>query len=333
MVDAFLRIGSSNGSVLESDELTVSIGGEELLNASIETIGINEFVIRDLPADGSTLEVKLPDDPLPFDNVSKVALPERKLIRVVLGVDVDATVRNAVRADYGLQVVSDAPDVVIHSGNLVSPGTPSLTLISMAEQEHAFEIGYLTGVDPEQQLHRSVEALGLRHIDHTAIATAFDQPITADVFPSERRKVSIWSELVEDRFNFVGSVQFPMFLSRTVRWLVGEDPWFEYVAAGRPVDLTRPRSPLLGASELADLSLGADFVKGSVGAVALPNGLTLQVSLLDDAVTTMKSPIYTEGASEDEQPILAWNWISLLGLVALVLLAVEWYLYQRGLIP
>ncbi len=335
-VDVFFRVAATEGLPVNSGDLSVSVDGRDLGTDGIERIAGNSFAIRDLPANGATLEVRIAgEDKLPVDDAARVSLPERKVIRVAASPDVGSSIRNAINADKGLALVTAGADVAVRtSADLSIDGLPALVLQSMAVQESAFEIGYVGKRDARHALEEKVSRLGLNQIDWVGLATAIDRPIAVSVHQSAKRTVSIWSELLNSDYNFTGSRNFPLFLSKSLRWLSGEKSWYAYLAAGRPVYDQTARSSLGASAGSTFDALGADYVPGRARSVQHDGDSDLEVSLLSDAVSALSA-----GAELSTSPLNPAAGSSLPDLVTwlilgvLLLLSVEWYLYQRGLMP
>ena len=336
-VDVFIAVAATEGLPVGAGDLSVAIDGLGLDADRIERMAGNGFAVRDLPANGATLEVRLAgDDRLPIDDAARVLLPERKVIRVAVSPGAGSSIRNAIDADRGLALVTAGADVAVRtSAEAAVDGLPALVLESMAVQENAFEIGYVGERKAQLLLEEKVLRLGLNQIDRVGLATATARPISVSVHRSDRRSVSIWQELLTSDYNFTSSRSFPLFLSQSLRWLSGEEPQYAYLAAGRPVFDQKVRSSL-GASAADDRfdALGADYVPGRAGSVQRDGAGDLEVSLLSDAVSTLSpgawlgAPSLNPAAGSALADLVTW-----LILGVLLLLSFEWYLYQRGLMP
>lgn len=363
-VDVQIGITSSGGSSVAADglpigDLQIGIGGRDTGDAVLTRVSADRFVLRDVLADGATLEVRIDvADKLPLDNVARLTLPERSRVRVAvaggvgsaiastvdstIGSTVDATIdsaiHNAIRADKGLELVAedaDDADVIVRLASDTRPiDRPAITLRPMADQDTAFEIAYVGERDTRQVLEASVARLGLDQIDAMALASAVDRPIGVAVFEGAERQVSIWSELLQPNYNFVHSRSFPLFLSKSLRWLAGEQAWYAYLAAGRTVTEQSARSSLGPADDGALETLGADYLPARAGTVTVDGDADWQVSLLSEAVSGLSA-----GAAVETSALGTAVGVPLTGLVpwlilaALLLFGIEWYLYQRGLMP
>ena len=371
-VDVRIGITSSDGSSVAADglpigdlpigdlhvgDLHIGIEGRDTGDAVLTRVSAGRFVLRDVLADGATLEVRIDvADKLPLDNVARLSLPERSRVRVAVAggvgsaldstsgstidstVDatIDSAIHNAIRADKGLELVAeDDADVVVRLAGDTRPiDRPAITLRPMADQDTAFEIAYVGERDTRQVLEASVTRLGLNQIDAMALASAVDRPIGVAVFEGVERQVSIWSELLQPNYNFVHSRSFPLFLSKSLRWLAGEQAWYAYLAAGRIVTEQSVRSSLGAADNGALETLGADYLPARAGIVTVDGGADLQVSLLSEAVSGLSAgAAVATSAAGTAAGVPLTGLVTWLILAVLLLFGIEWYLYQRGLMP
>ena len=329
-LDLLLRIGGTPGAS-PVDAVAVHVNGQPLDDGRLEWLDDDLAVVRDLAADGSSVEVGLEtDDDLALDDIARLALPVRRVIRVALAGDLDPAVRHAIDADPGLEVVAEDPSIVIRQQAAETSGDlPALDFVPAADQETAFEIAYTGDDTAELALRSSVAALGLDLIDAAGIAAEAQRPVGVQLRHADLPGISVWGELL-DHYNFTGSRSFPLFISRAARWLADEPAWHPYLAAGRPLPSARVWSPATAADPALD-ALGADYVLGAAGPVASGNGQAA-IALSSDSVTDRTAgsqlSISRAGSGFADTGIVTW-----LILAALLLLAVEWYLYQRGLMP
>ena len=343
-VDVLVRVSSDDPSEKVSlDAVTFILDGEIIPPERIEAAGVGAFVARDIDTTGGVFEVSLSnDDAIAFDNVARLVLPKRAVIAVRASSSVPPRILDVIEADRGLRLVTDEEigDIAVRlKGEDFAPGLPALQLGARDSQESAFEVGYVSDLDPQTVLERSLASLGLDQIDATVLASAIDEPIGASVYPSEQRSVNVWLELMEPQYNFAQSRAFPLFVSKSLRWLGQDQPAYAYLAAGRALEDRSAVSSLAPANEEAFNVLGAEFTPVRAGQVSSDDGERVyEVSLLGiDAVSSgnnsgrveleQSGSLLLSGVS-GTQNLFVW-----LVFVVLFLLGAEWVLYQRGRMP
>ncbi|MYD79119.1 MAG: hypothetical protein F4X44_00685 [Gammaproteobacteria bacterium] len=333
-VDVLFRI-LADGLSVNSEDFRVQIGDQDLATNRLESISPNEFRVRDVVADGSVFSVAIeePDD-LAFDNEALVTLPTKERVSISIGEDVPTPIRRAIDADAGIEIVGSGASVAVLGPNDSETSIPYLRTTPIVEQSKAFVIGYSGELEGMEALHQSVADLGLAEIDSAAMATELNQDISVQLDYSDVRYVSVWSELVSESFNFKDSMSFPIFISKSIRYLANQEPWYAYLAAGRqPVEQTSGSS-LASSDLLAEYAIGASYVRNEAGTLELRDGTSLQVSLLDPAAAVRTgSQNLTDAAIETSNSQTIWGIATWLALLAVLLLGLEWYLYQRGLMP
>ena len=291
----------------------------------------------DVPANGGVFQVTLAgDDDVKFDNEASVALPLKQPIRVAVGENLPNSVLLALRADAALQIVSlseEADVAVVGPGDPASP-LPTFSVVPMDSQEIAFVIGIDEGEDADRSLQVAVDSLGLRNIDAVSIATELNRDIEVQMEIGDQRSIALWDSIVEDEFNFRDSFSFPLFVSKSIRYLANEPPWYAYFAAGRPAIEQSAGASLANTDLLSEMAAGTYLVRNESGEFENMNQLPGVVSLLDTAVTTrstnqgvlseagINTPVYPRWA------LLTWLMLLVFGLVI-----AEWYIYQRRLMP
>ena len=334
-VDVLFRVLATDGVSVDVSDLTVKSGDLVISSERIESITANEYRILDVVADGSTFEVRIeqPDD-LEFDNIAQVSLPLKERIRVFLGTDISSAIKIALEADAAIELVSEDADVSVLGPN-DSPSTiPYLQAVTVDVQNSAFVIGYSGELSAEEALYRSVETLGLAQIDAVAMATELNTEIGIELLVQDTRFVSLWEDLVGDDFNFKDSLSFPLFMSKTIRYLAEEQPWYAYIAAGRQPYEQTANSSLAETDLLSQYAAGSYYVRNEAGAFETSEGNALHVSLLDASAALPAGPqdVVTT-VTETTSAQSAWGLATWLILIVFILLGLEWYLYQRGLMP
>ena len=338
-VDALVRLGASadeSPDAVTAEQLSARVNDAPWPAAPEAADG--GFVFRDLPAAGGLFTVALPGgDGLALDDQASVRLPRRSVLGVAAAPEALGAVADAIVADPGLRLaMPDEAAVAVRLGGSTFGGDlPALVFVPMDAQESAFQITYPDAsgegfVGAETRLLRGLEALGLDQIDATGLATALGRPIGLVAVAGDRPEVALWAALLDEGFNFTAERDFPLFLSRALRYLAGEQAWPRYLAAATPVQdgvagwssATSP--PALDAA-------GARFVPGPGSRLTREGDWA--VALLNDAVTRREpgaevSLFAGEVGAQTATAIATW-----LALLVIALLALEWALFRRGLVP
>ncbi len=331
-LDVLIRIaGTADG--VSVGNVVVEVDGQSLGDDRMEQLADDLVAVRDLPADGRSVEVRLEaGDGLPLDDVARLTLPVRQVVRVALAGDLDPAIQHAIEADPGLELATEDASVVIRQrGAEAFSHLPALEFAPAADQATAFEIAYTGDDSAELALRASVTALGLDQIDAVGLATEAQRPIGVQLRYDELPGISVWDELLA-QYNFTGSRSFPLFVSRATRWLAGEPSWYPYLAAGRPPPSASPVSSLGAAPDPALDALGAEYVLGAAGTINSSRGDTRAIALLSDVVTARNpgAPVAISQAGGGVAGTGIFTWLI---FSALLLLGAEWFLYQRGLMP
>lgn len=334
-VDVLLRVYSTEGDLVGPEMLDVKKMDVAAIDVRFEDLGENQFALRDLLADGSTLEVSvMKEDSLHLDNIARLKIPQKNLIAVMVEDDVVESVRAAISADPGLELVDEEADVVVTASIDETRDMPSFVLADSQRQANAFEIGYVGEEDSERLLEQSVRALGLDQIDGVGIATALQREVGIVVHEAQQRSISVWRELMDETFNFADSRSFPLFISNSIRWLADEKPWYAYLASGVPVDAQRMNQNFGGGINSRKQLAAVDYSPIRTGLFTLSDGQEFRVSLLNDDISNLTQGtalMPSTGAATTQRDFR--NVVSWLILVTLSLLVLEWYLYQKGYIP
>lgn len=337
-VDVLIRVLRINAEDIATEDLTITIGDQAVSSDELEVVGESDFLLKDVVADGSQLQVSLAgEDDLEFDNEASLVLPIRTQIPIYLGNNVPESILPAINADTALIVVSESEAEVAVLGPGDSPSTlPYLRVVEESAQETAFVIGYVgpQDVNSERALDRTIEQLGIEHIDATAIAQEIEREITVRLEFGDQRFVSVWQPIVEDEFNFRESISFPLFISKSLRYLANEAPWYAYLAAGRQAIEQSAGTSLADTDTLSELAVGTYFVRNATGEFELTDELPGVISLLDKTSTVRSSGTNIGSTTvANTSPYPLWELITWLMLIALALVVTEWYIYQRRLMP
>ncbi len=326
----------------------IDVNGQAVRSGSVTRAG-QGFVVHDVPADGGLLTVKVTGaDSLALDDRASIRLPNKPLVRVQLSSSLDAVLGPVLNSDPGVTMVEGNADVVIRrAGEVVGANTPALEFVRAASQSQAFVLTHPGSLNSGAVFVNAVDDLGLKQIDAMSLARESGRSIEVSVATGAEWRFSVWEELLSDHFNFTRSRAFPLFVANAVRWLAGTEAWHPFVAAGQPLVVSGAgeRAPIVNAEGRVIDPLNADFVPPAAGELryvgrpfrgAKPSGtdVSLSVSLLDPDVTRGTRDESVEMAAlepvdrvPDSSPA---TWLLVL---ALILLAVEWYYFQMGRMP
>ncbi len=230
------------------DVLAIASGDAPTLdgigNATVETTrdadGRARTLARDVPARGGRIEARVARaDAVTADDRAALALPDRPVLRVALSPALPASAANALRAvldaDPGLELADDvtsADAVARVAGEAFGAGKPALELSDAASGAAAFVLARPATDDPERELARAFDDLGLAEIDAVDLAQRAAKPLELVLVDAPERRVSVWSELLDARYDFTRSRSLPLFVGRALRWLAGASPLEPVVAAG-----------------------------------------------------------------------------------------------------
>jgi hypothetical protein len=299
------------------------------------------FAVRDLPAAGGVFTVRLTaTDALSLDDRASLRLPSKPILKVQLSPSLDRALGPVLRADAGVTLVTTAPDVVVRrSGETVGGAAPALEFVRADAQTQAFLLTHPDSLESDAVFADAVRDIGLTQIDAMSLAREAGRPIEVSIAAGRQWRFSVWEDLLSEHYNFTRSRAFPLFVANSLRWLAGTPAWYPVVAAGAPLTAASAgdAARVIDARGRAIDPLGAAFVPPSAGDLRLAGagaGRTLSVSLLD--------PDVTRGRRDTAMAIAALNPMDVgsgagaatwLGVLALALLAFEWYLFQRGRLP
>lgn len=299
------------------------------------------YRFADVPASGQMLAASLSGgDALAFDDRAQFVLPDRRPIAVAVQPGVAEVVAKVLEADGGV-VVQPAVDaetraVVRRVGSDFGSALPALELSSAEQAEDAFLAFHREGLDPAAVLDELYRGLGLNEIDAMSTAAALGKPVTMGAKPGTQRGLWLWQELLQPDYDFVSSRSFPLFVGLTVRWLAGFDEGPHTVAVGDPV---AHRDAVVSHEGVGDSrSFGQSFVPTLAGtyAVAGADGAEptrFAASLLDRAVSGAGNVPSVELPAAAIAAASGYDLVTLLLVLALLLLVVEWLLFRTSRIP
>ena len=335
-VDVFVRAQSNDDAAIEASALQVDVDGKPIV-ATLRKHA-DGWLLQNVPAHGGLLTVQLTDrDALALDNTASIRLPDKPFIRVQLSPTLDGVLHAVLQADPAVILTDADADLAIRqAGESIGGALPALEFVAAARQPQAFRLTYPTAFEETSQFTAAVDAIGLRQIDATALADSARRPIEVSMQAGAQWKLSLWHELLGDDFNFTRSRAFPMFVANAVRWLAGMPASYPYAAAGYPLSSESARSAqVVDAARRAIDPLGVPFIAEQAGMLERDAGASsLAVSLLDPLTTVGGDPSTLEVRQEIAADGAAANhWITVLLVLALLLLAGEWFGYRKGRLP
>lgn len=329
-VDLLVGTVASDGAAPDPSALSFTLDGQPFSADAAQPLGAGTWALRDVPADGRTLRVALREgDEFAADDAASLVLPLMQRVAVSVGPDVPAAVTELVRRDPSLQLVDEARAQVVVSGaaSPIKSSKPTLRLVAAKEQSSAFLITVPGPVDPDVEVNAA--GLGLAGLDAGALADRLNRGIGIELLQGPHREVAVWRELFSDGSGFTRMAAMPIFVSRSLRWLAAPAPWASYARAGQRASL--------GLSDDA-LSVGAvseaDAFLAQAGTTTLA-GRPVAVSLLDvgqSLAVAQSVPGHVSRPTDGTGPALSWTqWTTeMLLVLSIMLLLLEWRMYQRG---
>lgn len=328
--DILVEAIGADGRPLPADALRFSRDGRDV---GVETLARPDgrLIVRDVVADGGLFTVRLArPDAFPADDKASLRLPDARPVNVALSPGAPAAVVRAVRLNPAFSVTAprDAQVVVRRSGERFGENRPALVVTESGDQP-AFVFTY--GVnEPEPDLSGALDALGMSDVETQALARTTRRDVSAETRPGQQRSVAVWSAMFDDGGGFPSAASFPVFVSRTLSWLVDAGPWVPYAQAD--TDLT-DQSDLYGLSSdrrIAERALNGDLYVSQAGETRIGD-LRLAVSLTDreitmDAARAAPSDVVVTPVRGPAVDLL----FILLVVIAGLLLLLEWRLHQRG---
>lgn len=338
-VDAFFQVAANRTFDPAAVHFAIELDGIPVAATAIHPVrgdARNGFLVSDLPAHGGMLKVRLTtEDALPFDNVARLRLPDRPRVPVRVSPSLPAIVRTALKADPRVALVdTDAAVVVRSRGETFGGPLPALEFGPSDNAQPAFLIVHPATLAAGAVLTNTADALGLKEIDATSLATTARRPIEVSVQTGPQWRIEVWRELLDDHYDFVQSRAFPIFLAKTVRWLSDARPELPHLAAGHPLQtdaLDSQLQPVTSTGRVLN-PLGTAYVPEVAGDLRLRSTpFPTAVALLDTDVTTLRTtplPAPTAGVPSAHLDLVTWLLSAAFGL-----LMIEWYLHRTSRVP
>lgn len=331
--DILVAVAAADGSTVDPAALSLSRGGIAIDPGRLRAIGNGRFVVRDVAADGGTITAALPGDAFPADDRATLTLPMRRPIRIAIAPGVPPAMRAVIDADPALvPATPDAADVVIRrAGDRFGNDRPAMILTGPAAQADTFLFA-TADADERAALSDGLDRLGLADLDAARLADDLRRPVAVGFAAAPRRTISVWATIFAPGSGFATTRAMPLFVAQGVRWLAGPAPWVPYAGAGRPLLDQSELYGLVPDPAIARQRLGGDLVPAGTGAYRL-GARQLSVALLDRETTMAAAAVppplaARHGAGGGIDP-----WFAVVMAAAALLLAVEWILYRRGVMP
>ncbi len=304
--------------------LEVSHGGEAW-NAGFESVpsanpDIQVLRFLDVPTNGEDFVLRLStQDDFPADDQLTLSIPLREALRVQVAPSLQELMLPLLAADPAVLVTEDQPQLLIRQES--DPGDSSMPtlLVFMDDGGALFRLRHQDSENADQLLHDAYRELGMASIDALGLATALDRPVSVDASLGTPQ-LGLAAPLLAADAGFTSSRSFPLLVSRGLRWLVNQLALVPYAAAGQPLP-----------GEAGEL-FGSARVVGTAGKVTLQDQREVHVASFDTSASLPAAPVAVaaEAFSGSSGAWPMWTWFS---LVALLLLLVEWFLFQRGRLP
>ncbi|MCC7172003.1 MAG: hypothetical protein IT459_16280, partial [Planctomycetes bacterium] len=284
------------------------------------------LTFRDLPARGGRIDVLLAADTVA---AASAIVPLRTPLRVAVSSTVPPALLTALNADRGvLQVDVDPTLVVRTAGEDFFSAVPALE-VATDPNAGAFVVRRVADGAPDAAVRAAFLDLGLGDIDAMELARQTARPIDLVLESAPTRSVAVLSELLDERYDFVQSRAFPLFVARALRWLADATPLQPAWAAGAWLEDGSTRF----------IAEDGRSIDGAGSALRLPRAQTIttatgraaRVSVLDASLARRSSPDALAPVVDASDGGVRGT--TLAALLALVLLVVEWWLVRSERMP
>ncbi|WIO74710.1 hypothetical protein QP938_02065 [Porticoccaceae bacterium LTM1] len=324
---------------LKASELQLTKDGQSIPAEFVVTDSGYQWWAFNVPADGSSISAQLDTtDDLLCDNRADITLPIFEKIRVQLSRAVPESLAMAIAADVAVELVTEQPDVVVRLHNEALGGNvPAMELAPAELQSAAFVVSYPSGRDGDAIFAQAMSEIGLGNIDAVGLAEQTQKTIEVTAEAGEGWSFSVWQELMQPSYNFIQSRAFPLFVAHSIRWLAGAQQWYPYAAVGRPLPAAQPaiEPGFINDSGQSATVEGERFFPVRPSVLSRANSHEpLAVTFLDRDTTLLTTEsALLEGSLPAFTPAVGVNLWWWLVLLALVLLTVEWWSYNKGRMP
>ncbi len=335
--DVLIALWDSGDPAPSLDRVRLRLAGRTLVPAAVEASGGGRYMLRDVPAEGQSLDVAWRDgDGFAADDSATIHIPDRRAVAVAVGPGVPATIMRVLRLDPAFRIVAaDAAQIVIRTANDRTTGgsRPALVLTDPSVEAATFVV--TTPDDgPDDALADRLDALGLRQIDAGSLADDLGRAVAVrEGRAGGTRSVAVWRTVFSEQTAFARSPALPLFVSQSLRWLARPTPWIPYAKAGT---MLLDQSGLYGLAvdPAQDARRFGDGIYLSRAGIVDIAGQRVAVSLTDANTSRLAAAVGPARAgAEPVQGGYPDPWVAALLLAAAVLLALEWRLFQRGWMP
>ncbi|MCA9320204.1 MAG: VWA domain-containing protein [Planctomycetes bacterium] len=303
----------------------IRVGDRELTSTDFERIdddGDTRVLVRDLPADGSVVQVAaFSGDGVPDDERGTLRLPAARPMRLRVDAILPEPIEALLAAAGNFDLVREG------DADLVLGRTSGADFEIAADLEPQAPIQVITDGSPGEAL-ALFDGIGLdevfrRDADRGAGPSSAELTVT----PGPQRRVIVAESLLTPEWNFAQTESFPLFMARALRWLADAQNPPERCATGEP--LGRPGEVFRAPTGWELDGVGLAGIPTVSGAYRRADGSTLEVSSL--AGPSRGAADLAPSRTLDSSRRL--DLVTLCGLLALALLFVEWTLHRRGRIP
>ena len=234
-------------------------------------------------------------------------------------------------ADPAVLVTDQSPDVTVLRGGGAPSAIPFLEVMPDDAQEEAILLHHDAARSSLQVLREGIDRLGLEEIDTMDLAQATGRVIAMGAAPAPLRGIGIWESLLSERYNFIQSRSFPLFVALAIRWLADVPEYPPYIAVGEAVPYppsawTDPEGRRLDAA-------GAGFAPSRAAIYTNRRGEKVAASLLDPVTTAPPESATLRFAVGEGGSGAGLDLVTLFVGAALALLLAEWFLYRTGRMP
>lgn len=311
-------------------------------------IGIGWWV-RDLALDGlpQTLKVRTEDAEqtsfhtygLLLDNRAEMLMPTgRGAIGVWLGAGVPPAFAAAVAADPGLflSAKADAAVAIGNSDDLtgVNPDTASWTLAARTDLL-ASVVATAEGSSFASIFH-SLDLASIERTQGKAEQTSDTPPITLSE-QAGALALATDAALFSPPYELIESRSFPLLVGFAARWLAGTETIMPFAAAGKPLPfgntggMTAESGTSFATAGAASVPPTAGMFESAIASLLSPttSGSAYPAGLLKSQSGSAFGVVAIDDIQAGGQSLLP----TLLLLLALLLLVIEWYVFRTGRMP